>query len=267
LSGCAFIKKGLLEVIFASEKRKESLLILRDGPKEMEYLLKSLGTTRQALLPQIRILENHYLITHSYDVYELTTIGKMIVEHMEPIINKTEVFENDIDYWGTHDLDFIPPHLLERINELGYCRLIKPNITELYEINKEFHEATKKSKSHYIVTTFLHPNFPELTADLTSANVEIYFITSQVLLDKLLEENYDEFSMLLKNKLIHVFVYPRKMDFQFVSVNDYYTMMALLKIGQEVDVSYVLCNSQKSLKWGKDFFDFYLNDSTEITEI
>ncbi|MDG6245056.1 MAG: transcriptional regulator, partial [Methanolobus sp.] len=151
----------LINVIFASEKRKNTLVLLQDGPKEMEFLLSSLSTTRQALLPQIRILEDHYLIRDYQDVYELTTIGKLIVDYMKPIIDKTEIFDTDIDYWGTHDLDFIPPHLLVRINELGKCKLIKPHITELYEINKEFHEATKKSKSHYIVTTILHPNFPE----------------------------------------------------------------------------------------------------------
>ncbi|WP_370867577.1 helix-turn-helix transcriptional regulator [Methanolobus sp.] len=263
----SILKKTLLDVIFASEKRKNTLLLLQDGPKEMEFLLNPLDTTRQALLPQIRILEDHYLITHSHDVYELTTIGKLIVDYMEPIIDKIGVFDTDIDYWGTHYLDFVPSHLLKRIDELGQCTLIKPHITELYEINKEFHEATKKSKSHYIVTTFLHPNFPELTAELTGANVEIYFITSQVLFDKLLEEKYDEFSSMLSNKLIHVFVSPREMDFQFISVNDYYIIMALLKTGKEVDLSYLLCSSEKSLKWGKDFFDFYLKDSTLITEI
>ena len=259
--------QSLLDVIFASEKRKSTLLLLQDGPKEMEFFLNSLNTSRQALLPQIRILEDHYLITHSHDIYELTTIGKLIVDHMKPTIDKTGVFDTDIDYWGTHHLGFIPPHLLKRIDELGQCALIKPRLTELYEINKEFHEATKKSKSHYIITTFLHPNFPELTADLTAGNVEIYFITSQVLFDKLIEEKYDEFSLIFQNKSVHVYVSPIEMDFQFVSVNDYYTMMALLKSDKGIDSTYILCSSGKSLKWGKDFFDFYLKDSTQITKI
>jgi predicted transcriptional regulator len=58
------MKKPLLDVIFASEKRKNVLLVLQEGPKQMETLLESLGTIRQALLPQIRILEEHYLVAH-----------------------------------------------------------------------------------------------------------------------------------------------------------------------------------------------------------
>jgi len=261
------MRKPLLDVICKSEKRKGVLLLLQNGAKEMEAILEALDTTRQALLPQIRILEDHYLVTHYKDAYELTTIGKLIVDYMKPIIDKTGFFGTNIDYWGTHHFDFIPPHLLKRIDELGQCKLIKPHLTELYEINKEFHEVTKKSKSHYIITTFLHPNFPALTADLISNNVEIYFITSQVLFDKLLKDKYDEFSLILQNKLIHAYVSPKEMDFQFVSVNDYYTMMALLKRDKGSDSTYILGSSRKSVKWGKDFFDFYLKDSTQITKI
>jgi hypothetical protein len=42
--------KTLPDVIFASDKRKEVLLLLRDGAKEMNYLLNALDTTRTALL-------------------------------------------------------------------------------------------------------------------------------------------------------------------------------------------------------------------------
>jgi predicted transcriptional regulator len=51
------------------------LIILQEGPTEMENLLKYLETTRQALLPQTKILEDNYLVTHYNDTYELTIIG------------------------------------------------------------------------------------------------------------------------------------------------------------------------------------------------
>ncbi|TGC06499.1 hypothetical protein CUN85_12890 [Methanolobus halotolerans] len=66
----------MLDVIFASEKRKNVLLMMHDGPQDMETILKSLKTTRQALLPQIKVLEKHNLISHSNDTYKLTTMGK-----------------------------------------------------------------------------------------------------------------------------------------------------------------------------------------------
>jgi predicted transcriptional regulator len=76
------------------------------------------------LLPQIRILKEHHLVSHDRDIYELTTIGKLIVDEMSPLLDTVNFFEVDIDYWGTHNLDFIPPHLWKRIGELEFCRFI-----------------------------------------------------------------------------------------------------------------------------------------------
>ncbi|AFV22224.1 hypothetical protein Mpsy_0011 [Methanolobus psychrophilus R15] len=144
------MKKMLIDILFMSEKRKETLLLLQDEAKEMEDLLRLLKTNRQSLLPQIRMLEEHYLVNHSKDTYELTTIGKLIVNEMAPLVSTTEVLDMDIDYWGAHNLGFIPSHLLERINELQKCKVLKPNVIEMFEINKDFVESAMKSNSIYL---------------------------------------------------------------------------------------------------------------------
>lgn len=82
------MSKQMIDVIFSSEKRKSILLMLQDGPEEMDFFLKSLDTTRQSLLPQIRVLEDHHLVFHYDDTYELTTIGKLIVDKMIPLVEQ-----------------------------------------------------------------------------------------------------------------------------------------------------------------------------------
>ena len=207
------MKKALLEVLFKSEKRKDILLFLKEGGKEMETILESLGTKRQALLPQIRILEDHFLVKRSGDVYELTIVGKMIVEEMVPLIDTCELFDEDVDYWGTHSFDFIPSHLLKRINELGKCRIVNPPLTEIHEADNKVHENSKKSESIYGVTTFFHPNYTTLFSELIQNNVSIYMIISKELLDKQLTDNYDDITKILSEESVHFFVYPGKMDF------------------------------------------------------
>lgn len=127
------MKKALLYVVFASEKRKNVLLLLQDGPQEMGYLLRSLDTTRQALLPQMRVLEEHYLVTNDKDIYELTNVGKLITEKMSHPLKMTDVLDVDVEYLGTHKLDFIPSHLLKRLDKLGPCNLITIALHEIFE--------------------------------------------------------------------------------------------------------------------------------------
>ena len=252
--------------MFKSEKRKNLLLLVHDGPKDMEIILDSLKTTRQALLPQVRILEDHHLVTHKNDTYELTHIGELIVNKMIPLLEMTGVFEKDIDYWGNHNFDFIPSSLLRQISRCEETKYIRPHITELYELNKEFHEASKKSRSHYIITTFFHPNFPQLVDDLVSNGVSLYFIVSEELQDKLLTDHYENFKTIIQNESVHVFVCSGEIEFQFISTNDYYILLALLKNNGEIDSNYMLCHDKNAHEWGKEFFEHYLKDSIPITE-
>ncbi|MBN2110771.1 MAG: hypothetical protein JW705_06765 [Methanosarcinaceae archaeon] len=62
------------------EKRKNLLLFLQDGHKDMRDILRSPGTTRQSLLPQVRIFEDRQLARRSGHIYELITVAERIVE-------------------------------------------------------------------------------------------------------------------------------------------------------------------------------------------
>lgn len=259
--------KQLLDVIFASEKRKGTLLLLRDEPKEMDALLKLFETSRQSVLPQIRILEKNHLIEHYKSTYELTTIGKLVVDEMIPLLDTIEFLDNDIDYWGTHNLDFIPPNLLKRVSELGNYRVITPTVTEIHQISSEFQESSKNSTSVFTITSFFHPNFPELLSELIKNNATIHTIISKDLLENLQTQHALQFKKLFESKLVHIYVYPKQMHFMSFAYNDYQIMMLLLKSNGEISNKHFLCSNPKSLYWAKDLFEYYLKDSIPITEL
>ncbi|AFV22835.1 hypothetical protein Mpsy_0626 [Methanolobus psychrophilus R15] len=259
--------KPLLDVVFMSEKRKGVLLLLKDGAKEMEYLLNSLDTTRQALLPQIRILEEHYLVNHYHDSYELTTIGKLVTDEMVPLLNTLDVLDNDVDYWGTHNLDFIPPHLLSRMNELGDCEIVKPLISEMYDLNAKITNSSCTSNSVNMIAASFHPSYPTVFSEMARKNVNVNAIFSKDVLDTLQENHYIFLEEMAKGKSFNIFIHHKKLDFLAFLVNDYYTHMRLLTNNGEIDGQFVMCSNPAALEWGKELFDYYLKDSTPITKI
>ncbi|WP_406669953.1 winged helix-turn-helix domain-containing protein [Methanolobus sp. ZRKC4] len=250
-----------------SEKRKRVLLLLKDGAKEMEDILKTLCTTRQALLPQIKILEKHFLVSHYEDTYELTSIGKILIDDAAPLLNTLEILDLDVDYWGTHNLDFIPVHLLKRISELQKCEIIKTSNADLYDLNKTVMKSSFMSNSHRTLCTFYHPNFPEFFSGLMQNNANVYFVTTPEVFDKFKKQHIENFENLLKNKLFHFYVCSVKMNFLAMVYNDYHLFLRPLKNNGEVDSSYVLCSNPDSLEWGKDLFKHYMKKSIPITEI
>ncbi|WP_292465014.1 winged helix-turn-helix domain-containing protein [Methanolobus sp.] len=261
------MKKPLLDVLFMSEKRKNALLLLNDGPQEMEYLLKSLGTTRQALLPQIRVLEEHHLVTSDKDIYQLTTLGKLITKDMISLLDVVDFLDVNIEYWGTHKLDFMPQHLFERMDELKACTVIEIPLHEIFEENKQFTEGAKKSKAVYTVTSYSFPNFERILSELIANNVSISIIITEELFRKLFNEHFDNTQALIKSPNINLYMYSGSFDFLSFSINDYNMLLQLLTKDGNPDNKDVICSSKSALQWGKELFEYYLKDSKLITEL
>lgn len=265
--GVNILKKPLLDVIFASEKRKGVLLLLQNGPRQMEDILTSLDTTRQSLLPQMRILEEHHLISHFDDTYSLTTIGNLVTENMSPLVGTSETFNIDIDYWGTTDLSFIPSNLINTISLLKRCIILTPKLSDSYNKNFQFHDTSKKSSSVYVMTEFLFPNYIELFNDLISNDVNVYFIISLNLYDKLKSHNHSELNRIIQHKRTNFYTYKGKLGFLAFGLNDYFLIMRLLRTDNESNTNFIWCKSSTALEWGKGLFEYYLEDSTPLSEL
>ncbi|MDY0245375.1 MAG: ArsR family transcriptional regulator, partial [Methanosarcina mazei] len=66
------MSNSLLELIFLSEKRKNLLLFLKEGPKNIEEIKTNLDTSAVAILPQIKKLRDDSLVFRTEDSYFLS---------------------------------------------------------------------------------------------------------------------------------------------------------------------------------------------------
>ncbi|WP_406655889.1 winged helix-turn-helix domain-containing protein [Methanolobus sp. ZRKC2] len=262
------MKKNLLDVIFASDKRKNVLLFLQDGPQEMRSILNSLRTTRQALLPQVRVLEEHKLLRKDEgDVYELTVIGKLVVSEMLPLLDLVDALDENIHYWGTHDLSFIPPHLLKRLDELQSSTVIEPDLSVIYEINRGFMEKTRKSKSLTSFTTFLFPNYASFISEWRDCGVDISLIITKELFEKLKIENTDYLRKYVTEGYGELFVYDKDINVISFSQNDYCLMFRLFTKEGNFDNKLLMIHGPKAFEWGKELFEYYKQESIPITQV
>ncbi|MDW7731571.1 MAG: winged helix-turn-helix domain-containing protein [Methanolobus sp.] len=262
------MKKNLLDVIFASDKRKNVLLLLQDGPLEMEFLLNSLHTSRQALLPQIRMLEDHKLLCkNTGDVYELTVIGKLIVREMVPLLGLVDVLDKNIDYWGTHDLGFIPPHLLKRLNQLQPSTVIEPELSVIYEINRDFKEKARESKSMTSFTTFLFPDYTSFLSELKDLEVEMSLIITNELFQKIKKENYEFLRTFVTEGHGKLFLYSEDVHVVSFSQNDHCILFRLFYKDGNFDNKVLMVHGPKALGWGKELFEHCKQNSMPVTDV
>jgi predicted transcriptional regulator len=259
--------KPLYEVIFASEKRKNLLLLLQAGPKEMPAILESLDTTRTALLPQVRVLEKNYLVSRHKDNYKLTTLGKLIVDEMTPFLDTLNVFDVNVDYMGNHDLSFIPPELLQRIKELHPYKVIEPSLCDINQPNWELIKTTASSERMCAVTSIFHPNFMDLFNLWAQNEVKVEMVFTKEFFEKLRIQHLIELQQLLSNKNNHFYLYDKSFHSLYFAVNDYCILLVMLQNNGDFDGKSLISYSTTALEWGKDLFDHYLKDSVPITDI
>lgn len=258
------MKKPLLDVIFASEKRKNVLLLLGSGPKKMETILDHLKTTRPALLPQTRILEDHHLISQFDDIYQLTTIGKLLIRQVEPLLLTVDVLDEDIDYWGSRKLDFLPEHLLERIGELSDSMITEPESMDIHDINHEFYERSLGSKNVHFICRFVYPNFGQLGKEWIKNKTNVSIIVDKGLLEKIRDSYADVFRTFIKSGYVKLFLYPEEIRFMKFGLTDSAFFLLLFNQNIRYDNKYLLSFSQSSLEWAKELFEHYCKESTPV---
>ena len=261
------MKKPIVEVLLSSEKRKNVLLLLLDGPKEMETLIKSLKTTRTALLPQIKILIESHLISKYGDTYKLTTIGKLIVEEMIVFLGTINMFGENRDYLGTHFIDFIPTDLLTKLLQLSPCNIIDISIGDFFDAEKDFLEKAIISKYWFQITSTLHPMFHDFYVEMIDHGTDVSVIITQEVYEKIKHDYYDDFKELIDTKLISFYVYPKSLDFASFILADQCINFRLFTQEGEYDNKKLLICSPAALEWGKELFEHYRHQSTPIIEI
>jgi predicted transcriptional regulator len=260
-------KKQLIDVIFASEKRKNVLLMLKDSPQEMKNLLVELNTNRPALLPQIRILEKHSLVYQSGDSYGLTSIGKIVVDEMKPFLDTIETLNKHSEYLSAHNTESIPDYLFERVSELRTCEIIEPSLVNTYEVNRKFIEKSKTSESIKFMFTFLHPTFPQIISQYIVKEIDITIILTQDLFDKIKNEFSEGFKQALNCNKIKFYIYRKDIKISSLSLSDDCFVLRLLFANNEFSNKQMYCCHPEAYKWSSDLFDHFQKNAVRITEI
>jgi predicted transcriptional regulator len=256
------MKKALLDVVFTSERRKNVLLMLQDGPEEMELILERLHTTRQALLPQMRILKDHNLIYQFCDAYGLKNTGKLLVNKMKPFLGTLETLEENSNYLATHKVDSIPEHFLNRLCEVEGCKVIDPGHINAHQLNAEFIEEALSSKYVYFVCTFMHPGYNSILKQLLDKGIEVSVIDSKELVEKLLTEIYEVCRHFLSYKNFKIYRYEKDLAISTLTVIDNGFLLRLRLSNNEFSNKQLVCVGLNGRKWGKELYDYYLKDST-----
>ncbi len=258
------MRRALIETISRSEKRKDVLLLLQNGPVEMQSILKTLNESRPALLPQMKILEEGQLVVKEKDAYMLSKFGKLIVNDLQPLLSTLNILEGKLDYWTKHNTDCIPNDLFNRLRELESCELVEPELCEALELSRKAISLCMKSKSIDTATSFYHSEYPALFMKYAENGTNFRCIFTNEVLSRFTLENKQQLHDLIQYPNMKFYVYPDNLNLSDLMVTPDFMLLRLLTISGIYDPRYIMAYKQSSVNWSEEFFHHLISKSTVL---
>lgn len=260
-------KLGLTELVFRSEKRKIILLFLKDRPRSIDEILKYLSADSMAILPQIKKLKDRKLVLQYNHTYELSIIGKVIVDRMLPLLDTLEVLEDNFDYWSKRRLDGVPHILRGRIGELKNCKLIRPDMSHMFELNAEFVEKLLLSKQVFGFTSYFHPSFITLYLELAKKGVEISVLFTAPVLQRLKTDYKEAMKTLIEFEHVNFFLFPKEPKLAGFTVTDRFFLFTFFPEEKFFEHESLQSSEPEALKWGTDLFIYLQREAIKVKEV
>lgn len=262
------MKLELIELIFLSDKRKQLLLFLRSGPKNMDEITETLQVTSTSILPQIKKLKDISLVIQEDKSYKLSLIGKVLVEKMQPLVSTIELFEDNFEYWSEKDLQGVPLSFKKKLGELGKCKLIQPDLDRMFELDPEVVENLSSSSYIFEAIAYFHPPMISLCQDLAKKGVEFSLLMSESVYERYYKDYSKDFRNMLSLKNVKFFRYASDLKIASLTITDKFFMISLFPKNQKhFDRESLICYEPSALRLGTELFNELLLDSKQVTEI
>lgn len=261
------MRQSLINLIFFSDRRKDLLFLLKSNPRDIDSIKEILKVDAGSIQPHIKKMKEAGLINENNKLYSLSEIGEVIVENLQPLLNTAEVFEENIEYWKSHDLDSIPDFLLARINELGHFEVLEPDAGHLAETPRKILEDMVCSKKVMTFVSYFHPEAPFIYSRLAENGAEVTLCITQNVAERLFSSNYREETIkLLRAKNSKVLLLRKPAVIPSIIVTDRSLIFKLYEKDRKMRDQMALSFEKKALCWGKELFQYCIKAAEPLNE-
>jgi predicted transcriptional regulator len=255
---------ALLGTIFLSDKRKDLLLLLINGPMSIDDVKQSLNVTTSSIMTQIKILIDHGLVVYSNDRYFLSHFGEVIVRKMLPLVNTLMVYSDNMEYWENHKFSTLPVPLQNRIEEIGDCKLIEADLNRMYELPQKLEDSLANAKTILEVSSYFSPTYASKYLEYARKGVKMDLIVTESVFDRMRNEYLSVLKEFLSLDNTNLYVYNDAIGLASCIVTDDFLSFALFFKNGMYHNHAMMSSEKTALKWGKDLFNYYKTTSLYV---
>jgi len=255
-----------VQAIYRSRLQAQILLSLYVDNNTLAKLREVTGSTSQALLPKIRILESNKLIESVEHEYRLTPLGKIVASRVaDSVMTMGTVLEHK-EFWKSHYMEAIPQPLLESIGSLYDSKIVSDTNVEIFNVYHHFLDMIKKADHIYGITAIMSSGHADILGERIQEGIPVKLIVTKSVIEELRQQPYiEQIHQLQKLPNFQVFMVDNDINLGF-TVTDKCLSLGLYKSdGITYDTTTDLFSyDETAIKWGEKLFEYYLHDAVEL---
>jgi predicted transcriptional regulator len=261
------VRKNLMDIVTLSGIRKELLLYLDEGPRNLSEIRERFDITSPEVSPRIKELMEHNLVKFEGKKYYITPMGKTIINKFKPFIDTIDFFDQYRDCWSEHDLSSIPEEMLYRIGEIKNYMIMEDDDIDIDRTYAEIFNIVKNSKYIACVCCVFNENFPEISVNAVKNNIKVDIIVTEKIYKNICLNYQNLLIEFIDNENAAFFVSKDNIKVSF-AVSDYCLYFSLYYLNGKFDLhSNLISNDSSSIKWGNDLFEYYRLRAEKINKI
>jgi len=256
--------KGILDLIVFSEYRKTLLFLLQDNPMNLSEIKDFFGVTTPEIQPHLKKLEEAHIITKDNNNYILTPVGNLLANELNPALDTIQTLDNNLEFFGGHDLSGIPSDLLNRIRELKDCTTVldsKGNI--IYDSHDIFKSHVLSATRFIGFTSIFLPSWPATFLYLAQNNIQVELIVTDDVFEEIQKHYSEQLEEGLQYENAHLYVCEHA-NIAFGITDKFFSLSLYRENGIYDSLNDLIGFDHASIKWGEDLFEYYKGESVEI---
>lgn len=258
--------KGNVQGIYRSRLQTQVLLSLLNGKRSLAELRDITGSSSQALIPKIRILESKALIMPTDHGYYLTPMGEVFAGKISDSVITMGVLDKFKSFWEEHYLEGIPSPLRNNIGCLYNSEIISDRSVEIFNVYNNYLKMLSEADQIYGVTSIMGEGHAEMLAQRVLEGVPVELIITPEVARELQRPPYsDQIDALSTFSNFKIMVCDVDLMTGFTVTDKCISLGLYRSDGVTYDTTTdIFSYDEKAIGWGERLFDHYRKRSRAI---
>ncbi len=254
-----------------SELRRNIIIALRAREKGVSELRKILGVSSTTAIHALRDLEkNKIIFEDGKRNYGLTKVGEVIALKISDFVDAIDVLQKHEEFWLTHDLSAIPPHLMEKIGWLRDSTLVSDTSTDIFKSHTTSLQVLENANEVKGIYPIFHLEYMTMIEELVRRKgIDVELIVTNEVLNSIvgMVETEEAFKIFLQEPNFTLFAMEEDTKVCLTLTDSVFYLGLFTDSGTYDYNNALISDAKEALSWGRELHEYHRQLSSNVVDL